>query len=471
MRPMPAEGYRIEADATDHWIVHAHDVLGAQYGVAARAREPRVPVPPSVRPVRARRRRRDRGQDDRGSCTRRRSACAGCTSTRCIRSRATSRSGSRAPAARTTRTASSTGSIKNRGNYLQWVALDDIIDPDALRGRGRRSRSELIDVRAHARRPRRPRHPAVRRSRTCSTRSTSSTTRPARCRSPTRSPARLPLVTQDLPFDVYDLSFGEFFNADPQKFIDAVNEVARQLAHARAAGRDARARPRRRDAARDVHGPGPASTTSSSSSPTRRSSPTSTRSCTTTCSRTRAARTSTTDFSEHRAVPASSGCAPARRPRTPRRPRTGSRSTTRCRMFVPLYVHSRLARSRRARAASGVRPARRAPAVLERAGSGATGCNDVDRAARELRAARRAAGRHRRCLRARPRPEAAALVDRLATAQHDALIDPAPRRLPRRPRRGDRCRPRARTSSRSRIASRSISSHDRERRQLRADRR
>jgi hypothetical protein len=40
---------------------------------------------------------------------------------------------------------------------------------------------------------------------------------------------RLPLITQDLPFDVYDLSFGEFFSADPQKFIDSVNEVARQL--------------------------------------------------------------------------------------------------------------------------------------------------------------------------------------------------------------------------------------------------
>ncbi len=42
--------------------------------------------------------------------------------------------------------------------------------------------------------------------------------------------ARLPTVTQDLPFDVYDLSFGEFFDAPPQTFIDAVNEVRAQLA-------------------------------------------------------------------------------------------------------------------------------------------------------------------------------------------------------------------------------------------------
>jgi hypothetical protein len=40
---------------------------------------------------------------------------------------------------------------------------------------------------------------------------------------------RLPLITADLPFDVYDLSFGEFFNAEPQKFIDSVNAVAAAL--------------------------------------------------------------------------------------------------------------------------------------------------------------------------------------------------------------------------------------------------
>ena len=42
--------------------------------------------------------------------------------------------------------------------------------------------------------------------------------------------AHLPAVTRNLPFDVYDLSFGEFFGADPQVFIDAVNEVRAQLA-------------------------------------------------------------------------------------------------------------------------------------------------------------------------------------------------------------------------------------------------
>ena len=31
---MPPEGYSIVNDAKDHWVVHAHDVLGAQYGLA-----------------------------------------------------------------------------------------------------------------------------------------------------------------------------------------------------------------------------------------------------------------------------------------------------------------------------------------------------------------------------------------------------------------------------------------------------
>ena len=38
---------------------------------------------------------------------------------------------------------------------------------------------------------------------------------------------RLPLITKDLPFDVYDLSFGEFFGSEPQKFIDSTNQVGR----------------------------------------------------------------------------------------------------------------------------------------------------------------------------------------------------------------------------------------------------
>src|SRR5207253_1820572 len=31
---LPAEAYGVEQDSPAHWRVHAHDVLGAQYGVA-----------------------------------------------------------------------------------------------------------------------------------------------------------------------------------------------------------------------------------------------------------------------------------------------------------------------------------------------------------------------------------------------------------------------------------------------------
>ena len=41
--------------------------------------------------------------------------------------------------------------------------------------------------------------------------------------------ARMPLITDGLPFDRYSLSFGEFFGAEPQKFVDSVNSVAADL--------------------------------------------------------------------------------------------------------------------------------------------------------------------------------------------------------------------------------------------------
>ena len=41
--------------------------------------------------------------------------------------------------------------------------------------------------------------------------------------------ARMPLITDGLPFDRYSLSFGEFFGAEPQKFVDSVNAAAADL--------------------------------------------------------------------------------------------------------------------------------------------------------------------------------------------------------------------------------------------------
>ena len=118
--------------------------------------------------------------------------------------------------------------IKNRGNYIQWVALDDILDPS--RGEPwKKFTREIIDY-AHGRGIR------VGINLQLFGQSNLQQAYDLIDADPTSSPvadqiaARLPTITNDLPFDVYNLSFGEFFNADPALFIAAVNEVQRQLA-------------------------------------------------------------------------------------------------------------------------------------------------------------------------------------------------------------------------------------------------
>jgi hypothetical protein len=115
--------------------------------------------------------------------------------------------------------------IKNRGNFLQWVALDDILDP-ARHASWNAFTRELIDY-AHLR--------GIRVGLNLQLFGQSNLQLAFDLVDDDVVPiadqiaARLPLITEGLPFDVYDLSFGEFFNADSQKFIDSVNEVHRQL--------------------------------------------------------------------------------------------------------------------------------------------------------------------------------------------------------------------------------------------------
>jgi len=111
--------------------------------------------------------------------------------------------------------------VKNRGNYLQWVALDNILDP-AQAAPWREHTRAIIDY-AHARgievgiglqlfgsgslqlgfdlvdddeRAVRP-----------------------------QIEERFPILTEGLDWDVFSLSFGEFFGADPDAFIAAVNDT------------------------------------------------------------------------------------------------------------------------------------------------------------------------------------------------------------------------------------------------------
>jgi len=118
--------------------------------------------------------------------------------------------------------------IKNRGNYLQWVALDDILDP-ARHEAWKTFTRELIDD-AHLRGIRVGLNLQLFGQSNLQFAFDLSDDRTGTVPIGDEIAARLPLVTDGLPFDVYDLSFGEFFNADPQRFIDAVNEVQRQLA-------------------------------------------------------------------------------------------------------------------------------------------------------------------------------------------------------------------------------------------------
>lgn len=115
--------------------------------------------------------------------------------------------------------------VKNRGNYLQWVALDDIMDPTRHMAWQAFTR-ELIDY-AHSR--------GVKVGLNIQLFGRSNLQNAFDLSDSDTIPLsqslgeRLPLITNELPFDVYDLSFGEFFNAEPQKFIDSTNQVAASL--------------------------------------------------------------------------------------------------------------------------------------------------------------------------------------------------------------------------------------------------
>ncbi|MBA2540786.1 MAG: hypothetical protein H0V17_14195 [Deltaproteobacteria bacterium] len=116
--------------------------------------------------------------------------------------------------------------IKNRGNYLQWVALDNILKPAEL-AEWKPFTRELIDY-AHVRGVRVGLN--IQLFGAANLQQAYDLVDEAEEDIPTQIAARLPTVTNDLPFDVYDLSFGEFFDSEPQAFIDAVNEVKNQLA-------------------------------------------------------------------------------------------------------------------------------------------------------------------------------------------------------------------------------------------------
>jgi len=115
--------------------------------------------------------------------------------------------------------------IKNRGNYFQYVALDDILDP-VRHAAWQRDTAEILAL-AHRR--------GLQVGLGFQLFGQGSLQRGFDLVDDLTLPiepqiaARLPLITDGLPFDGYELSFGEFFGVTPDAFIAAVDETYRQL--------------------------------------------------------------------------------------------------------------------------------------------------------------------------------------------------------------------------------------------------
>jgi hypothetical protein len=221
---IPAEGYRLDGVTGVSIRVHAHDVLGAQYGAAAalealgfRFRHPFdafVPATPILGAV-----------DDTLHVPK-------------IRVRGLQLHTLHPIEGYFAFIEPSPGStndahriidwvIKNRGNFLQWDPLDSILDPER-HALWQPFTRELIDY-AHARGVRVGVNVQLFGQSNLQNAFDLSDDKTGTIPIADEIAGRLPLITNELPFDVYTISFGEFFNADSQRFIDAINEVRNQL--------------------------------------------------------------------------------------------------------------------------------------------------------------------------------------------------------------------------------------------------
>ncbi len=111
--------------------------------------------------------------------------------------------------------------IRQRGNYVQWVGLNDINDP-AYHGPWKAHTRAILDY-AHAR--------GVRTGINIQLYGQSNLQRAFdlwhdRTGEVTLAESlelQLPLITDGVPYDVYHISFGEFFSSDPAQFISDLN--------------------------------------------------------------------------------------------------------------------------------------------------------------------------------------------------------------------------------------------------------
>jgi hypothetical protein len=117
--------------------------------------------------------------------------------------------------------------VKNRGNFLQWVPLDNIMQPDA-HAAWKPFTQELLAY-AHSRGVRVGINIQLFGQSNLQNAFDLSDDKTGNVPIADEIRERLPLITGDLPFDVYTISFGEFFNADPDRFIASLNEARSQL--------------------------------------------------------------------------------------------------------------------------------------------------------------------------------------------------------------------------------------------------
>jgi hypothetical protein len=219
---IPLEGYRIDRAGTGRYIVSARDVLGAQYGLSAalenlgfRFRHPHAALLPRE-PV-------DQGAE------------LGVVHAPEVRVRGLQLHTLHpiepyfafwepSPENKLAAHRTIDWLVKNRGNYVHWVALDNIMEEGPFQAWKPFTR-ELIDY-AHMRGVRVGINMQLFGS---SNLQLAYDLHDRDNQTVAESMAeRLPRITQDLPWDTLVLSFGEFFGEAPDKLIAGINEFARQ---------------------------------------------------------------------------------------------------------------------------------------------------------------------------------------------------------------------------------------------------
>lgn len=222
---IPLEGYRVDPVAGLHrsYVVHAHDVLGAQYGLSDaleqlgfRFRHPLdIYAPPALEPPPA--------------------GAFGVAHQPQVRVRGLQLHTLHPIEpyfALWDPTADPSDYhhiidwvVKNRGNFIQWAPLNNIYDANQ-RAAWQTYTAQIIAY-AHMR--------GIRVGVNIELFSLSNLQEAFNLIDndmlpiPPQIAAREPLIVDGLPFDVYDISFGEFSDADPQTFIDAVNEATAEF--------------------------------------------------------------------------------------------------------------------------------------------------------------------------------------------------------------------------------------------------